>query len=65
MKQKLNALMMKMNQFFLAWDQMEDLNKYSEYDVARKMITVIERENKKKKVLYIVKDNNEPPKNAG
>lgn len=64
MKQKLNALLMKMNQFFLAWDQMEDLTKYTEYDIARKMITVIERENKKKTKLHIVRGINEPPKNS-
>lgn len=41
---------MKMNIFFTQWDQLEDLNKYSEYDIARKMINVIEKEEKKREV---------------
>lgn len=61
MKQKLNSLLMKMNIFFTQWDQLEDLNKYSEYDIARKMINVIEKEAKKKEAvkakLSIVKSN--------
>lgn len=41
--------MMKMQVFFNGWDNLEDLNKYSEYEVARKMINVIEKENNKNK----------------
>lgn len=67
MKQKLNTLMMKMQVFFNAWDQMEDLNKYNEYDIARKMINVIQKETNKTKskapTLKLLKgDSDEGPK---
>ncbi len=66
MKQKLDALMMKMSQFFPYWDKVEDLSKHTEYDIARKMINVIEKENKKKHKLHLVKGiNNVEPKDAG
>jgi hypothetical protein len=60
MKQKWKALLMKMNTFFDVWDQMQDLNKHTEYDVARKMIDVIEKENRKKKPkLSLVKEESD------